>query len=291
MNAANWNYYLRYYNVPAKEVTFLGKELLLNSLDFTLHLPADKFMLEGLTLAVKLKNEAGAEFYRKDNDLCVRIGAIQVCVQTAEELFILDEVYAQSTYGFVFQEASVVLDVGFNVGFASLFFAQQPHVHAVYGYEPFVPTYNQGLKNIALNRVSGKITAFNYGLSDSDALLDADYSYEVKGQTSVTGTAVRYAHLPYSREQVVLKDAGGVPERIAEANAGKALVAKIDCEGSEYTILKRWSDTGQMPYFKSLMIEWHAGLGPQITDLLVKNQFQVFAAKNGLHTGLIYALR
>ncbi len=95
----------------------------------------------------------------------MRINGIQELVQTSEELFILNEIHARQIYGVVFGSPSVIVDVGFNVGFASLFFARHPLVSTLYGFEPLVPTFKQGLKNISFNSFSGKIQVYNYGLT------------------------------------------------------------------------------------------------------------------------------
>src|SRR5690606_13837023 len=111
-------------------------------------------------------------------------------------------------YDIEIPESSIVIDVGFNVGFASLFFAAKKNVSKIYSFEPVRPTFEQGLNNLCLNtRLSTKIEPFNFGLSDCDALAIVDYSYQCKGQVSTNFRTPRYAALHYYEETVSLKDA------------------------------------------------------------------------------------
>ncbi len=80
-------------------------------------------------------------------------------------------------------------------------------------------------------------------------------------------------------------------ENIVETNKDKAIIGKIDCEGSDYRIRKRWHDTGLLKCFQVLMIGWHAGLEHKIKELLTGNEFQVLSLRNCANTGLIYAMR
>ena len=71
----------------------------------------------------------------------------------------------------------MVLDVGMNFGTATLYFANQPNVTRVYSFEPFVPTYEEAVRNMHLNpRLHQKIATHAYGLGFKDERVEALYA-------------------------------------------------------------------------------------------------------------------
>jgi hypothetical protein len=70
------------------------------------------------------------------------------------------------------------------------------------------------------------------------------------------------------------------------------IVAKIDCEGSEYEILDSLAATGQLGQIKIIMMEWH-NKGP---DALVKHLqdfgFIIFSRMpRSKNVGTLYAIK
>jgi len=100
--------------------------------ELDLHLaPAHHNLLSELWLAVALKG-AGVTFRNCGSGIVADTGAFSVVVDTPEELFLLHEIIAGGVYNVVSgRQGGVVLDIGMNVGFASLYFAAQPWVEAV----------------------------------------------------------------------------------------------------------------------------------------------------------------
>ena len=82
---------------------------------------------------------------------------------------------------------SIVIDIGMNVGIASLFFATLPHVEKVYAFEPFKAPYLRAMDNFKLNpALSAKIQAYNFGLSNKFEELDV-----LAEELRTIGTSVR----------------------------------------------------------------------------------------------------
>lgn len=109
------------------------------------------FFLQSLELAQSLKESIGAKFEIIDGELRVYIKDIIFNVQTSEEILILHEIFVGGIYNIITPKPVVVLDIGMNTGFASLYFSIQPCVLSVVGYEPFVKTYEQAKENFSLN--------------------------------------------------------------------------------------------------------------------------------------------
>ena len=64
----------------------------------------------------------------------------RVRLTTAEQVNMAQEVFVDGCYDFRLAGTWTVLDIGANIGLASLFFAAQPWVESVLAFEPFAPT-------------------------------------------------------------------------------------------------------------------------------------------------------
>lgn len=61
---------------------------------------------------------------------------------------------------------NTIFDIGANIGWYTLNFAQIPNVNKIYAFEPIPHTYNYLKKHIELNKIQN-VSAFNFGFSDS----------------------------------------------------------------------------------------------------------------------------
>ena len=133
------------------EVKFQNSQIHFSLFSLTIVQNQQEFILDSYENMCKLANMASVKFYKKDDCIIAAFPYLTVEVQTAEDIYILKEIYLNKEYGFFFNEKSIVVDVGLNVGFASLFFALNQNVAQVYSYEPFKPTIEQAQKNISMN--------------------------------------------------------------------------------------------------------------------------------------------
>lgn len=266
--------------------------------EFDLHLSLERhlFFIDAIYWARLLCNQAGAVFSILDGDLQVQVGGITVAPQTAEELFILAEIFVRHEYKLSSPVPVVVWDIGMNVGFASLYFATMESVVAVRSFEPFSPTFKAAQCNLALNpERAKKIKAYPFGISATDGQFTAKYANELKGHASLdedsrddTGAAMESAKL----EQVRVVGAAMALDRIRSEFPGIEILAKIDCEGSEYVIIESLSNSGKLRMLRALIIEWHKR-GPDVLVEQLRNAgFIAFAtALDDRSTGMIYAVR
>jgi FkbM family methyltransferase len=188
-----------------------------------------------------------------------------------------------------------VVDIGGNVGMAALFFAAQPWCARVFSYEPFGMTAAAFRENVALNPdLMGKIALQEVGLGESEADLEVDYDPQLKGSMSVAGLGAWRGPSATATGKVSIKI-----ERASTALAGilsgpRPVLAKIDCEGSEYGILRDLSASDLLRRFSALIIEWH-GAGPEeLVALLLGHGFAVQVtplAEDQRTLGLLHATR
>lgn len=258
------------------------------------------FVGEALPLMRSLRVRAGAAFaVGGDGEIHVSVGGVDVLAQSSEDIFILHEIFVDRVYELWIDRPAVVWDIGGNVGFASLYFAQQPWIRAVVSFEPFKPTYEQALRNLALNpAVRSRIDARACGIAATDRRQHLDYQYQWKGHSGTAGTIAHVvaegltSHAACVREEVVLRSAPAVLDEIAAAHPGVDLVAKIDCEGCEYEIVDALDQEGRLRALTAVMIEWHSQGAGALASTLARHGFAVFSrAEASGHAGMLYAVR
>jgi len=262
--------------IASPRFSFYGKKLLSNLLQ-----------MEG----VRIIDE-------KPGVLILQLGKIKAEITTLEELYILNEIFIDGCYNFLTPDAgTVVVDIGLNVGMASLFFAQSEAISRVYSFEPFEPTFKQALKNISLNdeSIKNKIIPSNYGIAGVTREEEWDYVYSGKGNMGLRNSFEESQ--PTSAEtknkiRVTLKGIAEVLPDIISRHPSQKIVLKIDCEGAEYEILEKLAASNLLKQVHSLLIEWHVkGPGP-LTSLLQKNGFSMMSQfPHNKVTGMIYGFR
>jgi hypothetical protein len=93
----------------------------------------------------------GVEYFgKKDGHLMATVDGIQFRIDHDGSLFILDEIFAERLYDLRVNEDLVAVDVGMNVGVASLFFASLPNVKQ-FTDTAAAETLEQAKTNFSLN--------------------------------------------------------------------------------------------------------------------------------------------
>lgn len=188
----------------------------------------------------------------------------------------------------------VVWDIGFNVGAASLYYAAQPGVAAVYGYEPLPAAHRQGLKNLALNpRLADKITVSPYGVGRADERLEIGYAAWAITSAGAYGMMTPDGRRMPEEERapIELRAAADVLNEIRRAHPDAALVVKMDCEGSERDIVPALHAAGRLGEIDMAIIETHFPDTHEIVRLLGESGFRVFHPRSTRDIGMVYAAR
>lgn len=223
--------------------------------------------------------------------------ALQLRLNTDEEYDMLREIFLAGCYDLRLPGDWHVVDVGANVGMAALFFADKPWCRRVTSFEPFAPTADEFAANLALNpNALAKVHLVRQALGDAPAELHVAYEPRLRGSMSVNGLGAwrgqPSAEARHETIQVVPASSALAP--VFAALGSCRLLGKIDCEGSEYAILRELAQSGSLARFSAFVIEWH-GRGPdELVDLLGRHGFAVHVSplSPDHHTlGLIYATR
>jgi len=146
----------------------------------------------------------------------------------------------------VVRDVDVVMDVGANVGAASVYFSLLYPEAAIYSFEPGSRAFRLLQANTAARP---SIHPHNFGLfsSNRDAAL-----YRGKYETGASSVATSESTRPES-DPVTLRS---VREWLDEQGISKVDVLKVDTEGCEVPILEAMSD--MLPSIKVVYLEYHS---------------------------------
>jgi FkbM family methyltransferase len=258
------------------------------------------FFVDNITRFQQLYNE-GIGVRILGNDVVLDVRGVKLYARCLDDLRFIGEVYLRNAYNFLSDSDACVIDIGMNIGLASLFFATKSVVKEVHSFEPFQRTYDRALANISLNpSFSAKISPNNFGLADFDDtrtvfIPDNDDS----GYLSIRGVkAGEQAHIE-------VRNAASVLTPIVESAVSRGLkvIAKVDCEGSEFAVFESLESAGILTKISAFMVEWHKGIGEKtqsdLIEPLLKHGFIIFdiSASSGdgrnavLGNGFFYAAR
>lgn len=146
-----------------------------------------------------------------------------------------------------------VVDIGANNGDTAMYFVVCGATY-VYAYEPFPYTYNLAVRNLRTNRMQNKVDLMNEAVLDKQSKISVDDNYDSTSnsmlQASDSGKRIKVVGLDYITKKHELRHA----------------VLKMDCEGSEYSILLNASDE-TLKRFDQIAIEYHFGYEKLVSRL------------------------
>lgn len=261
-----------------------------------------KFNIEtGLQLAVKAfpfiqsLNELYIDLKLKDykEGILLEFENLKIYVETYEEILIVNEIFVKMDYNFFVNDKAVLIDIGANVGIASLFFSRFSNIEKIYAFEPVNDTYEQALLNFSLNKDVVKVSDFqNYGLGKSDRNEVFLFNKNVKGNTGVRGKmSSSFDASQVVEKEVLIKRASSEIERIKKENPLSKIVVKMDCEGAEYEIFEDLQESNSIQNIDYFLLEWHDRGSKTIHKVLEENGFGYFSQNLSHNAGMIYAFK
>lgn len=271
---------------------YAKKSVFLPEINLTIKEYTFILLLEGYDNAKNIVGYGG-HFEINGNQLLLSIDGITLEIQTAEELFIVSEIFINKCYEFHLKGECAVIDIGMNVGIASLYFASMPSTTKVYGFEPFKPTYEQANVNFNLNsHLKGKIVPQNLGLGLNDEKLSVEYSAQHRGRVGIHGSRLVKDHIENTNLEIMkIQSASTVLDKVRlEANV-QQFVVKMDCEGAEFDIIKNLQLNDNLRFIQMLLMEWHEQEPLSIIETLLANEFKVFKMNYSSIVGMIYAVK
>lgn len=278
-----------------------------------LHRLEDGVEIENLVQSDQFPNSEGAPRYFVENEpmfrelyklgMGVRVEGDKIFLSkdgvvynanSQDDVRFTNEIFFERAYNIALDRDVCVIDIGMNVGLASLQFASREHVKEIHAFEPFPSTYERACANLKLNpELSGKITAHNVGLGDRDGL----ETFTIRDSDDSGARATRNDSAGEIQIQLQMRAAGAALEPIIAAaeRAGRVILAKIDCEGAEYAIFESLAASGLLERIHIFVVEWHPVIpGKSQLDLmepLRERGFVVIDRSPLIGQGVFYAVR
>lgn len=244
---------------------------------------------------------------RPDGKLVLKKGDITIAVNNVDEFYNVTDTILNECYRYYLQgtDKEIVLDIGMNIGDATLFFLKRcEKVEKVYAFEPFEKTYADAVENLKNFLPANRVKLLQIGLSDRDEKRRVRYNATMSCGQSTNDIANEVARGFYNKasllkeEQdketcIVLRKASNVIKEIKDKHKDRKLIVKMDCEGEEYAIIKDLVKEKMLQYIDVLMMEWHYKGAEELLTLLKAAGFAYFSMgkSNSPALGLIYAWR
>lgn len=278
-----------------------------------LDIPKEKIKF-GINLGIKnsfekgfISEKDGKIIITDEKKLAYQNDKVTIAFNTFDELYNIKDIYCRymTTYNYkVFfdNREEIVIDIGMNIGAASIYFASREKVEKVYSFEPFKTTYKMAKYNIKMNDFArNKVIMKNVGLGKEDEIKEVIYNSEIScGLTTDRETTLKainmykemglVSNIELQEEQVEILSASKEIYNIISDNREKVIILKIDCEGAEYDILNELDRYNLLKYIKIIMLEWHYDSSRLLEEILIKNKYNFFNFGKNDCLGLIYAI-
>ena len=186
-----------------------------------------------------------------------------------------------------------MIDIGTNIGIASIFFSQKNNISKIYAFEPVEATYNQALINFKMNEHFLKVDKFyKYGLAKNDRKEIFLFNNNVKGNTGIRGAlSSSFVSSLSIKVEVELRNVKTEIEKIIIENPNSKIAIKMDSEGAEYEIFENLNASGYIKIVDYFILEWHDKGSEDLEFILQKNGFDYFNRNLTSKTGMIYAYK
>lgn len=161
-------------------------------------------------------------------------------------------------------KASCILDVGANIGWYTVRFAKRlPEAH-VYAFEPLPTSHAYLQRNVAANGVGERVTTFNYGLSDSNGVVEFFISPENCTNASMLNVAAAQDAKPLTCPTLTLD------QWVANQKVSPDFI-KCDVEGAELLVFRGGHttlSTLRPVVFAELLRKWSHPFGYHPNDMI-----------------------
>jgi FkbM family methyltransferase len=238
----------------------------------------------------------GINLTSSSDRLIANMGGVSFYLDLHDDYVLAYDIFIKHEYYISSPRPKVIVDIGMNVGMASLFMANDPSVVRVHSFEPFSVPYRRALDNFSLNpSLYRKIKPVQMGLGKART----DSTVAVNDEHSIA-TSVRGVDTGAHQEKITIEEAGPVLKDIIERaeSDGADVFMKVDCEGSEFGIFESMEAYGLFDRVAGFVAEWHKWWSPETThdDLfrpLLSNGFVILdrTIKSDPWAGQFYAVR
>ena len=133
-----------------------------------------------------------------------------------------------------FKDGDVVIDIGGNIGMASIYLAKKYPFLKIYAFEPVKQNYENFLKNIELNNIDKNIIkVFNLAITKDRRDVILTSPFDNSGASNIYDN---YSNRIILNNDIIIKSIT-FDDIFSNNNISKCKLLKIDCEGAEHEIL------------------------------------------------------
>lgn len=262
-------------------------------------------ILLGHNLLGAYADEYDSMRFDKDGKICLTKNDIFLKVSSEDEFHNVREVFVDENYCYFINnnKQDVVIDIGMNIGDATLYFLNNKKVKKVYGYEPFKVTYEAACDNLKeYLKDSNRLETFQIGLSNKNEVREINFN---QGMSCGQSTIVETREIAYKfyeqkkliskndeiKEKIQVRKASEIIGTIIECHKDTNIILKVDCEGEEYSIFQELFENKILQKIDFIMLEWHYKGKAVLLKLLEDTGFSYWCSNKNKDMGLIYAYR
>jgi FkbM family methyltransferase len=295
------SYLLAHYHVTFKAANTVkrkGKYLIFTGSGNKIPLASSYIYREELRSLITVLNDKNvkvAENTETGGKLMLMVQGIHLQVGSVSNMFTVYEIFLEKLYDLSTPSASnVILDIGMNVGYASLFFASSRQTSHVYSFEPFPGTFKEAVDNISLNQdLKKRITPYNFGISNRNEVVEVPMMESGSAVASTSNLFIENGKLESGQNiRVEVRNITDVLKEIIQRHAQEQIFLKVDCEGEEYAIMREINGKDIMNQIAGFFIEWHIKGPYELVQILNANGFtSLHLPRVGVDSGMIYAFK
>lgn len=239
----------------------------------------------------------------EDNMICYKTQNEEIAVTTYDELVNIREIYGDYSYSFYNgTNEAVAMDIGANIGGASVWLSNIDNISKVYSYEPFSNTCDICNYNINKNvNAKRKVQIVQAGIGIKEEVKKINYNPKMSCGLSVIDEVNKKKFKIYDEwglinqeetrlEKIKILDISDELNKILKENPNKEIVLKMDCEGSEYELFEKLDKDNLFKKINIIMLEWHYKGPDDLEKILKKNDFSYFSLRKDETHGSIYAV-
>ena len=272
-----------------------GGRIAVDALLLTLDPRRHAYFLPLLPAVQDLVKVAGGVFVlTEDGDLEYRIGRLRLQPENKDDLSVLWEAFGKRLYEIQDGREWFALDIGMNVGYVSLYFADALGWETL-AFEPFPTTYEIAVRNIERNGLGARIQTRKAGVAGKAGRLEIAFNEESRSTNGLFGNLQADRASTDGRVEIDLVDAADAFEEALALAGERPLLAKLDCEGAEYDIVDRLVERNLLERVEGFIVEYHFIL-PEHTEERIRAPllaagFLLKTLWTGIEAGGLLALR
>ena len=212
----------------------------------------------------------------KGDKIRIKGNGLTVIGNSDNTLWTAEDVLCKNDYEFNSSLNYIMIDIGLNIGLTSLLMARKKNILKIYGYEPFIPTFEQARINLKNNpQLAKKMRIYPFGLGENDRKVQINYNSKLPGAMSSVENKFPECN---QIETIIIKKSSTIISEVMDGQI-EDIFLKIDCEGAEFEIIRDLDKSGILNKIRLIILEWHEKNPGELIKILKSNNFIVIPSE------------